>query len=87
MVLTRSQEKLMIEKMEEPQVTGESRRDVRKFLMDKVLDKMEEFSSEMALLMVENAEIRHEFTKLEEAYDNLKLRYDYTKWQYTKLLF
>lgn len=48
----------MVDYVEEPQGTKESSRDAKTIFTDKVLDKMEEFASEMASLKAENVEMR-----------------------------
>lgn len=51
MVFTRSQENLMVDHVEGPQVMmGESNRDAKIVFMDRVLDKMEEYASRVAAL-------------------------------------
>lgn len=84
MVLRISQETMMVDNVEEPQVTSESSTDVKTVFMDRVLDHMEEFSSKVASLEVENDEFRDKCTNLEEEHQNLKVQYDYTGWNYVQ---
>lgn len=74
MVFTRSQAKLMDDQVEEPKVMkGESNRDAEIVFMDRVVDKMEELASKVALVKTRNVEFQEMHTKLKEEFEDLKI--------------
>ena len=84
MVLKISPGTMMVDNIEEPQVTSESSMDFETVFMDRLLDHMEEFSLKVASLEVENDEFRDKFMNLEEEHQNLKVQYEYTEWNYAQ---
>jgi len=58
--------------------------DAGTIFMDNLLDCIEEFVVEVALSKAKNVEFRDKYTKMEEAYENLKVRYEYTERKYAQ---